>query len=785
MKKRILWMLAAIFTICGAASLTSCSDNIDNAVQGQVVIPDGTDFMKLESYSYELPFDIMSDSEWKIEFEFDDGQICYAMPDHGTGSQTIQLCVIDNPRNGKRTGKMYIDFPKDESKNLVIDLQQLSRDNNMLGAVDLPLGNRAYVVGYGYNTLGERASMNSVSTSPIIAIAKADSDNCLVLGPMDASFVAKTYSGSSVSELSNELSADVSLKGKYLGFKAEVGASFGMSDFSKQENEYAINYVEADMQSVNLEMSISQIINKYMTDDAYNDINGLQTIGRSGQPRDTDYPSTEDGLAKLVQTYGTHLVMSARLGGCMKYIMTVDISQVEGSYDLKAFANCSYKNLFVKASMDVSDEYKQSYANNSKAIQTVIKVQGGSSDAAVALAAADGDNDANFGAWVESLKDVKNQTLVGLDNTTLIPLYELVDKSCDGGEDRYKKLKAYINGDKIEEDMSKALNMDYEMGDATHLASIPDFSDESNDQGQSLIKDYYRGGQAVARICNEYIPVIDKTKRVNVIYPIVSNKVKYNMGYFAGDATHRPAKVCWSADGLSVVSLVNEPMGAIKELYVRGSSFFDSSNDSIVHALETVDATIQPYTISASGRAGAMYAYPLVKIFNQIWMRQNYKASNNQIVACFKSADGDCYYTHDQVRAGNFAPQGWRVSSAVDFKSIQKTLNANDVTQISTAKAFFPDADGGVLGFYHLNNGYFDDGAYSDGKPTIHEDGTDGFSVGIYGCLESDPNNDVLFKIDLNEGFDLYSWWDYSTNSNSNSWIGGYYYTVRLVQDIY
>ena len=480
MRKTFILMAMTI----AAVAFTACTDNIDNAIQADVVIPEGTNLMQLERYSYELPFEIKSDTEWKIEFDFEDGQICYATPDHGTGSQTVKLCVIDNPGKEKRTGKMYIDFPKDESKNQIIDLQQNGFVNGMHGAVDLPLGNRAYVVGYGYNVLAERASMNSVSQTPIIKIAQANDDSLMVVGPMDASFVAKTYSGSSVSELSNDLSTDMSVRGKYLGFKGEVGASFGMKDFSKQENEYAISYVEADMQSVNMEMSTTEIINTYMTDAAYDDINGLPTQGRR-HVTDTKYPSTEEGLAKLVQTYGTHLVMSARLGGCMKYIMTVDISQVEGSYDLKAYANCSYKNLFVKASMDVSDEYKQSYANNSKAVQTIVKVQGGSNSAAVALAAANGDNDTNFQNWINSLADVQNQTLVGLDNTKLIPLYELVDQSLtladDGvdGVDRYNKLKAYINGDKIEEDMSKALGMDYQMGDATHLASIPDFKDES------------------------------------------------------------------------------------------------------------------------------------------------------------------------------------------------------------------------------------------------------------------------------------------------------------------
>lgn len=763
-----------------AVAFTACTDDEVTDIQADVVIPEGTNLMQLERYSYELPFEIKSDSEWKIEFDFEDGQICYALPDHGTGSQTVKLCVIDNPLEKQRGGEMFIDFAKDASKNQVIKLQQKSVAEDGENADDVPQGNRLYVVGYGYNTLGERASINSVSMTPIINFAQANEDGKVVTGPMDASFVAKTYSGSSVSELSNELSADASFKGKYLGFKGEVGAAFDMNDFSKQENEYAISYVEADKRSAYMEMSTTEIINTYMTDAAYDDINGLPTKGRRHNVP-TVYPSTEEGLAKLVQAYGTHLVMSARLGGSMKYIMTVDISKVEGSYDLKAYANCSYKNMFVKASMNVSDNYKQSYSNNSSAITTIVKVQGGSDKAATNLAAANGDNDNNFKAWIESLNDDKNLTLVGLDNTKLIPLYELVDQSLtlaeDGvdGVDRYNKLKAYINGDKIEEDMSKALNMDYEMGDATHLASIPDFKNESKNQDQSLIKDYYRGGQAVARICHEYIPVIDKTQRVRVIYPIVSNKVKYNLGYFAGDATHRPAKVCWSKEGLSVVSLNDQPMGAISELYVRGSNFFDSHNESVVNDLETVDATVQAYTVSAPGRDKA-HNYPVVKIFNQIWMRDNYQANhttNNVKLNCFYN-DGettytknDAYYACDsEAKLSHFTPEGWRVSSKDDFLSIQKTLTANDVSHISTAKAFFPDAKGGVLGFWHRCNGW------CDGTKVWNT-----YWDGFYGCLKKGANTyDGVFQITVNELFEApanYAWGETSR------------FTVRLVQDIY
>ena len=737
----------------------------------------GTESLQLECNSYEQPFSIEGDGEWVISFDYDNGQICYAMPDHGKDAMDIQLFVLENPGVNRRSGRMYIKYPRNESRNRVIVLSQsgMAPQDNGLNAETLTLGNRVYVVGYGYNVLGEKASINSVSRTPIIDVAKANKAGKISIGSMDASFVAHTYSGSSVSELSNDLSADAKFGGKYLGFKGEVGATFGMSDFSRQETEYAISYVEADMQSVHMEMSTSEIINTYMTDAAYRDINGLPGVGRLGQNAGTVYPSSAAGIARLVQTYGTHLVMKARLGGCMKYATTVDISKVKGSYDLKAFANCEYKNTFVQTSVKVNDTYSKSHEENSEAINTIVSVQGGGAAEALALAAMGGDNNENFKAWKESLEDVKNQTLVGLDNMELIPLYDLVDQSLTleehgvDGKKRYRDIYNYMNGNKIEDDMSKALNMEYQMGDATHLADIPDFEAESANQDESLVKDYYRGGQAVARICHEYIPVINKMERVRVIYPIVSNKVKYNMGYFTGDPTHRPAKVCWSEDGLSVVSLDERPMEAIKDLYVRGSSFVTETEEN------TVDATVRAYTVRAPGRDEA-HDYPVVKIFNQIWFRDNYQATHTtdgSSINCLLSdmqvpkeyGKDDCYYELKSVQGETFAPQGWRVSSKDDFKSIEKTLNANDVTHITVAKAFFPDAAGGVLGFYHRFNGY--------GFSGVRNWKTDGY----YGCIKADKSFDGVLGITANESFNESTQFDWTTNDET--------FTVRLVKDIF
>ena len=160
----------------------------------------------------------------------------------------MKICVLDNWTDYRRNGEMYITFPKDESKNKVIKLSQKCYLDNYDQITEVTDGNRIYAVGYGYNFLGEYASAGSVSLNPIIMIDSCE--NRVHTGGVDASYEAKTYSGSSVTELLNELSADAKFEGKYCGFKGEIGATFNMKDFSNNNNEYAISYVEVAQQNI-------------------------------------------------------------------------------------------------------------------------------------------------------------------------------------------------------------------------------------------------------------------------------------------------------------------------------------------------------------------------------------------------------------------------------------------------------------------------------------------------------------------------------------------------------
>lgn len=71
------------------------------------------------------------------------------------------------------------------------------------------------------------------------------------------------------------------------------------------------------------------------------------------------------------------MLVSAKLGGRLTYATTIDVSNVENSYDLNAFAKCSYKNKFIDASVSVSDSLKLSVKENSKSVRVEVFASGG------------------------------------------------------------------------------------------------------------------------------------------------------------------------------------------------------------------------------------------------------------------------------------------------------------------------------------------------------------------------------------------------------------------------
>jgi hypothetical protein len=680
---------------------TACNDNdvMNDYEQSLIAAEDlkqANELKNLLNTEYSFPFEVKNDGQWRIGFGYDDnGQICYAYPKSGNGKATVKIYVQKNNTGNERTNEMYI------INTLSGDTLQTMAITQQAGAATradvAETGNRIYGAGYGYNIV-----TGKMSQAPMVMTSAAIEEKVLVTGGVEADYHVREYTGSCFSQLCNNLKAEASFEGKKGGFEGEINAKFDMKNFQETNKDYVMSRVDVVINKSHFEADCQSIMGEWMTDQAYDAINGLPTTvtSKSGRKRtvDSQYPSTREGFKKLINEFGTHMLRSCKLGGRMTYATTIDLSKVEDEYNLSAYAKCGYDNKIIKVSASVSDSLTAKFKTNQKAINTRLFLTGGSKESSGNLKMEDSDK--NMEAWVKSLQDGTNTMVVDLPEADLVPLYELVNDAEAPG--RAALLKEYMESGQMEADFSETQTPTaQQMGIIPHIKNISTmFSSDLNSKG-TLIKDLYVGGTLVARVCSEFIPKFSMTERSIVIYPVCDNWAKYNMGYFVGNKAWKPQYVCFLDNGTFVNHAApNTTAGAQDELYMSGSTFFSSDDPMLEMATEskpevTVKDAVMESKAWNSTDGQFIYKEPIVKIFNRIWTRSFYDEEIDGHSACYGAKD-----------FGKFTVQNWSMATIDDYNNLFNGLkNAN----ISLPAQYMSNVNGGkdLTGFnIEFNNGW-------------------------------------------------------------------------------
>ena len=746
--KTLKFPVAAALAYAATLGLTACSNSEDSSPSGssaketaisvEVLGKTVGDTLVFDMMDSTYDFKIKADGKWRIE---DETEFIQSISEKsGNGDATVKIRMVTNFLDERFVGDLRIVFPEDTSLNKTITVVQKYSGDYDDNANDVSQSNKAYAMGYGYDMISSTEGYLDPSAikSEVFDTKTLFEDGTFAYGPNTQTLDETTVTGSTISDISFKLGVKTKIEGGTALFSGEMKSSFDMSKTSYNNYEFALNYIDVTTQTITSEVPLEILADSLsMIVSAYYAINGL---GRTGQK----FPSTNAGFRRLIKGYGTHVVMGAKVGGRIRQSMTVDVSKVTSSYDLEAFAKAAYKGLAVKAEGSVEAKMKQSFEENNSNMSFKVHVYGG--DAGVGARLMNTTNRAldptDVDTWKASVAKGKG-ALIGFPSDGLVPLYELIDETIsDSTAKRKKLLKEYMESKAFASDF----NAYYECGTVTEI-DVPKIEDLDTN---TLIKDIYSGGQLVAKATLEFVPLLNIKEKVMVIYPVINNKPRYNLGFYIGDKDHKPARVSWDGTDAAIVEYADMDFGAAKKIYIRGTSVLSTAPEGTETHVGTVeDAYLASKIINKNISADFDYNYPLVKIFDHVWIRQDYASSTTRKGFFRQPGSGQVvgsnpmWRKYDATEVEEYVPLGWKIPSDTVFKSIENEFKKNGLSNIGKAMLRKKDCDSekecGLLGFSAVK---WNDSRSRNYYGYVKPDGKIGSVDIMYDASVLDYNND-------------------------------------------
>ena len=742
--------VAAALAYAATLGLTACSNSEDSSPSGssaketaisvEVLGKTVGDTLVFDMMDSTYDFKIEADGKWRIEDET--GFIQSISEKFGSGDATVKIRLTTNDWDERFVGDLRIVFPEDTSLNKTITVVQKYSGDYDDNIDQVSQSNKAYAMGYGYDMVSNKEGYLAPGSikAEIFDTKQLFQNEIFAYGANTQSLEETSITGSTISDVSFKLGVKANLEGSSALFSGEMKSSFDMSLTNKNNYEYALNYIDIETQTITSNEPVDFLIDSLnMKKSVYYAINGIGDIGKR-------YPSNNKGFKKMIESFGTHVVMGAKVGARLRQSLTVDISKVTSSYDLGLFAKAAYKGVVVKADGSVESKLKKSFEENRSSIDFKVNVYGGDPKLGGKLMGFTNRelDTAVVGEWKQSVYDGKGEALIGFTNGGLVPLYELIDEYIsDSTAERKEKLKAYMESKQFASDFSSF----YECGTVTEI-DVPKIEDYDTN---SLIKDIYLNGQLVAKAALEFVPLLNIKEKVMVIYPVINNKPRYNLGFYIGDKDHKPARVSWDGTDAAIVEYADMDFGAAKKIYIRGSSVTSMVPEGTEpHAGTVEDAYLASKIINKNLSADVDYNYPLVKIFDHVWIRQDYAGNTTRKGFYIRPGSGQVvgsnpmWRKYDVTKVEEYVPLGWKIPSDTVFKSIENEFKKSGLSNIGKAMLRKKDCDSekecGLLGFSAVK---WRDSRSLNFYGYVKPDGKIGYVEIMYDASVLDYNNDL------------------------------------------
>lgn len=537
MLKRIFFPLTLL--LCLAVATASCRDDDDGLidlpnelVSGpiRISVPENPWRIKRAADYYALYVECQG-SGWIATCE---SEWLTLTPTEGSESQYIRFDVEENTEPFARVAVITIaDAKEPDTYRVQVRIRQsgYNDEDNATLTGDMQKRHR---MGYGYDIMKEYASDGSYSNDPILdydKVVEAEEAKGITIISEDRRHYQdlEIFSGTTITELAGQLTKSMDSKVTFLGC-------------GKVSDTKIDIYRNKTIEEVCGLVRLKQIISSRTVDigmfrsQATSDDSSLY----SKEFRNALRELNENNAKSLFAKFGTHLVVSADLGGCLELHTTITR---ETSIETKHSVTTVTKKVFGEncgSSSKTYDEYQKKIGIDYKAD---LSCTGGAQEEHKKMIATINAKrqitPKQIIDWQKTFNidpaEAGKKYNVGMIGCRLIPLYELINDPQKRGWVQ-AAFAAYTRNPEM---APKAEDT------PTRIATGTLRDKWERESHQRAIRVYESDGTNRAVLAKEYVPAVRCDAPVIVAYPVVNGKPYFYSGVFIGDAEHRPGFVRW------------------------------------------------------------------------------------------------------------------------------------------------------------------------------------------------------------------------------------------------
>ncbi|MBO6144372.1 MAG: hypothetical protein J6O54_03825 [Prevotella sp.] len=376
---------------------------------------------------------------------------------------------------------------------------------------------RSYGVGYGYNGTGKYSDYDEVRDRVInlsyIQQFDEEHGSSTIVDDVSPSSYHHVYSGTDAMTICQKLTANASVKVDVLLFQGEAKTTFNKTDMTSNEYSFCTIHDGLTVASRHLEPYDLYYIARQHPEALSPGFLRYQELASKALKKNNQTEAIRI-LQNMLQTYGTHIIYHAQLGGKLKFSTTINRHVVDSRNSLDEQAGLSFLHCIGTKKGTQKDNW---VVNTSEQRETHIECLGGNSAIALDFIALQESNDMTarsqkIDEWFKSLKFdpslPKDSNNVELIEIKVAPISDLLF------DEKVVDLYKTMVGEQVKyetEVMPRARNQVY--------AQVP-FSalKTSNRTGNTqVVVDH----EIIGEVLNEYVHNVEYT----VFYPTLGGKV--------------------------------------------------------------------------------------------------------------------------------------------------------------------------------------------------------------------------------------------------------------------